>query len=292
MLYAFIRFVKMQFQRAENSLIQIILLNIVCFVGLLLLKTGLVMAGQEATYTALCRSLVLPGAWGTYLHQPWALLTHSWVHTSFLGTLWGLLLLHALGQVVVNILESRHFVALYLLGGLVGGLFFLLLYQVSPHFQGTSASLFGFSGSLYAVMAAAATLAPQLSFWILLLGPVKLKYIVGFLVLFSLFELSSTNPAASIAQLGGALLGYCYVRQVYGYSWLRRHWIRLWRTRGAWKVPYRKPGVVKQKLEVVKQKPEASVDQACLDRILAKVAASGYESLTPAEKQQLFEEGQ
>lgn len=276
----------MHFQRAENGLMQVILLNVLCFVGLLLLKTGLVMVGQEATYTALCRSLVLPGAWGTYLHQPWALLTHSWVHTSLLSTLWGLLLLHALGQVVVNLFGSRHFVALYLLGGLVGGLFFLLLYQVSPHFQGASASLFGFSGSLYAVMAAAATLAPQLSFLLLLLGPVKLKYIVGFLVLFSLVELSGTDPAASIAQLGGALLGYCYIKQVSGYSWLRQHWIRLWSARRAWKVTYRKPTAA------VKKKPEASVDQARLDRILAKVAASGYESLTPAEKQQLFEAGQ
>ena len=277
-------FVKNQFQRTENGLMQIILLNAFSFVGFLMLKTGLVLIGREETYMALCRFLVLPGSWSTYLHQPWALLTYCWVHTSFWGMLWGVLLLRTLGQVVVNLLGNRHLVAVYLLGGLVAGGFFLLLYQVSPHCQGTSTSLCGFSGSLYAVMAAAATLAPQLSFSLLLLGPVKLKYIAGFFVLLSLANLSGTAPAISIAELGGALLGYSYVKQLYGYPWLRQRWARLWGAGRTWKVTYRKPSAV--------EKPKGRVDQARLDHLLAKVADSGYESLTPAEKQQLFEAGQ
>jgi hypothetical protein len=40
-----------------------------------------------------------------------------------------------------------------------------------------------------------------------------------------------------------------------------------------------------------KQKYDALVDQASLDHILDKVAVSGYESLTLAEKQQLFNAG-
>ena len=286
MLNEFSQFIKAHFQRADNGLMQVILLNALSFVGLLLLKTVLIMAGHEAIYRALCHALTLPGSWATYWHQPWALLTHCWVHTSFFAMLWGLLLLYTLGQVVVNLVGSRHFIALYLLGGLVGGLLFLLLYHVSPHFQGTPASLLGFSGSLYAVMAAAATLAPQLPFSLLLLGPVKLKYIVGFLVLLALVDLSGTEPAASIAHLGGALLGYGYVKQLYGYPRLCQRWARLRGVRRALQVTYRKP------TSAVKDKPEASVDQARLDRILDKVAASGYASLTPAEKQQLFEAGQ
>ena len=285
MLNELSRLVKAHFQRADNGLMQVILLNVLSFVGLLLLKTVLVMAGHEATYRALGHALALPGSWATYWHQPWALLTHCWVHTSFLATLWGLLLLYTLGQVVVNLVGSRHFVALYLLGGLVGGLFFLLLYHVSPHFQGTSARLSGFSGSLYAIMAAAATLAPQLSFSLLLLGPVKLKYIVWFLVLLALIDLSGTEPAASIAHLGGALLGYGYVKQLYGYPRLCQRWARLRSARRTWKVTYRQP------TSAGKDKPKASVDQARIDCILDKVAASGYESLTPAEKKQLFEAG-
>ncbi len=265
---------------------QVLLLNALSFFALLLLKIVLVVAGYEAAYTALCQSLALPASWSAYLQQPWALLTHFWVHVSFFDTLWGLLLLHTLGQVVVHRLGSRHFVALYLLGGLAGGLLFLLLYNLAPYFQGTTVSLLGFSGSLYAVMVAAAMLAPQFSFSLFLLGPLRLKYIVGFLVLLALASLLGAEPAASIAHLGGALLGYVYVQWCEGDVWWRRYWARFRRPRKDLKVTYRNT------VSWVEKKHKAPVEEANLDHILDKVAASGYESLTSAEKQQLFNAGQ
>ncbi|MEM9416931.1 MAG: rhomboid family intramembrane serine protease [Bacteroidota bacterium] len=285
MISEFVQWIRSHFLPQEQGLVSLLLLVGGSFFSLRLLQIALLLAGQAQVYTALIQALSLPSPWGAYLHQPWSLLTHTWIHTSFTTTLWGLLLLYTLGRVVVNLLSSRHLVALYLLGGLVGGSFFLLLYQVSPHLQSTPTRLFGLGGSLYAVLAAAATLAPQLSFSFLLFGPIQLKHIVGFLVLLSLFDLSGTDPATSIAQLGGALLGYSYVKQVYGYAGLRQRWARFWRVRRAWKVTHRVPAAGPE------QKPEALVTQAQLDEILDKVAASGYESLTPTEKQQLFEAG-
>ena len=265
---------------------QIILLNAMSFVGLLLLKTVLVLVGGQATYAFLLQYLVLPSSWASYLQQPWTLLTYGWVHTSFFTTLWGFAILYTLGQIVVNLIGNRHFMALYLLGGLAGGGVFLLLYQLSPHLQDTSTLLFGFSGSLYAIVAAAATLAPQLSFSFLLLGAIRLKYIAGFLILFSLASLSGGAAADSAAQLGGALLGYLYVRQLYGYPRLRQYWRRLRGTQRKLKVSYRRPAGTD------KSHTEVSEDQASLDLILDKVAESGYASLSEAEKQQLFEAGQ
>ena len=284
MMSDLIYFVRTHFQRSENGLMQVLLLNALSFFALLLLKIVLVIGGYEAAYTALCHSLALPASWSSFLHRPWSLLTHFWVHVSFVPTLWGLLLLHTLGQVVVNRLGSRHFVTLYLLGGLAGGLLFLLLYNVAPHFQGTTASLLGFSGSLYAVMVAAATLAPQFSFSFFLLGPLRLKYIAGFLVLTVLLNLVGAEPAASIAHLGGVLLGYIYVKWCEGDAWWRQYWTRLKRPRKDLKVTYQSTGWVNDVYD-------APVDQASLDHILDKVASTGYESLTPAEKQQLFNAG-
>jgi membrane associated rhomboid family serine protease len=265
---------------------QILLLNTLSFLLLLLLRIVLVIGGYEAVYTALCQSLALPASWYAYLHQPWALLTHFWVHVSFFSTLCGLLLLYTLGQVVMSRLGSRHFVALYLLGGLVGGSLFLLLYNLAPHFRGTSANLLGFTGSLYAVMVAAATLAPQFSLSFFFLGPLRLKYIAGFLVLMVLLNLVGAEPAASIAQLGGALLGYVYVKQQSSDAWWRQLWARLRRPKKNLKVTY--PSTASS---VVNNVYDAPADKASLDHILDKVASSGYESLTPAEKQQLFNAG-
>jgi membrane associated rhomboid family serine protease len=279
-------FIKTHFQRSENGLMQVLLLNSLSFFALLLLKIVLVVAGYETAYTVLCQNLALPASWSSCLHQPWALLTHFWVHVSFFNTLWGLLLLHTLGQVVMSRLGSRHLVALYVLGGLAGGLLFLLLYNVAPHFQETPTSLLGFSGSLYAVIVAAATLAPQFSFSFFLLGLFRLKYIAGFLVLLALVNLVGAEPAASIAHLGGALLGYVYVKWCEGDAWWRQYWARLKRPRKNLKVTYRSA------VPWVKKEYNVRVEQVHLDHILDKVAVSGYESLTPAEKQQLFNAGQ
>lgn len=285
MISDFVYFVRTHFQRSQNGLMQVLLLNALSFLLLLLLKIVLVIGGYEMAYTALYQGLALPASWAVCLHQPWALLTHFWVHVSFFPTLCGLLLLHTLGQVIMNRLGSRHFVALYLLGGLAGGFLFLLLYNVAPHFQGTSASLLGFSGSLYAVMVAAATLAPQFSFSLFILGPLRLKYIVGFLVLVVLLNLVGAEPAASIAQLGGALLGYVYVKQQSSNAWWRQLWTRLKGPKKDLKVTYQSTA------SWVNDVYDVPVDKTSLDHILDKVAATGYESLTPAEKQQLFNAG-
>lgn len=286
MMNEFFRFARSQFQQAKNGLMQIILLNVLGFLSLLLLRTGLVLAGKQVAYTALLQSLVLPSSWTSYLQQPWTLLTYSWVPTSFFTMLWGLVVLYTLGQVVVNLAGNRHFMALYLLGSVCGGSFFLLLYYFSPPLQNSAVVLVGFSGSLYAIIVAAATLAPQLSFSFLLLGPIKLKYIASFLLLLSLVGLSDSEPADSIAQLGGALFGYFYVKQLYGYPRLRQYWRRLWGVKSKLKVSYR------QSSTKVKDHQKTVADQSHLEHILDKVAESGYESLSKAEKQQLFEAGQ
>lgn len=264
---------------------QVILLNVLSFLSLLVLKTGLVLVGEKAAYLALLQSLMLPSSWKLYLQQPWTLMTYGWVHTSFFATLWGLAILYTLGQIVVNLIGNRHFIVIYLLGGLAGGGGLLLLHHFSPHLQNTSTLLLGFPGSLYAIIVAAATLAPQLSFSFLLLGPIRLKYIVGFLLLLSFVNLSGAEPAEGVVQLGGALLGYFYVKQLYGYSRLRHYWRRLWGARRKMKVSYRQPHATR------KDQSKATVDQAHLDHILDKVAESGYTSLSEVEKQQLFEAG-
>ena len=283
MMSEFISLVGIHFQRSENGLMQVILLNVLSFLALLLLKIVLVIVGYEAAYTVLFRSLALPAEWSTFLRQPWALLTHFGMHISFFPTLWGILLLYTLGQVVVNRLGNRHFLAIYFLGGLAGGALFLLLYNVAPHFQDTDACLWGFAGSLYAVIVAAATLTPQPSFSLFLLALIKFKYIAGFLVLVALVNLVGAESAMSIAHLGGALLGYVYVKWHQSSAGWCQYWAR-----------FRRPGlrvIYRSTMSESKKEPEISVDHASLNHILDKVAISGYESLTPFEKQQLFNAG-
>lgn len=239
-MHVFLQYIKSHFQRSHNGLMQVILLHALCFSVLRLLKIGLTMAGHAVAYTTFFHYLALPAAWPTYLRHPWTLLTHLWWPMSFFSTLLNLGLLHTFGQVVMRCLGSRHFIALYLLGGLAGGSLFLLLCHVAPYFRGTATYLIGFSGSLYAVMVAAATLAPQRSLSLIFLGPFALKHLVGFLVLFALINLVGTESAANIARLGGALLGYIYAKGYYGGTWRRSDWVRCEKPSNNLKVTYRR----------------------------------------------------
>lgn len=246
------------------------------FLGLRLVQTGLVLAGQGAAYAALVQALSLPGTWGALLLQPWALITHAWVHTAFWHTAWGLLVLYTLGQVVVDRLSARHLWGLYVLGSVAGGLAYVLLHSLSPHWRGQAGWLSGFAGGLYGVMVAATTLSPRRPFYLLLWGPFKLWHLVGLLLLLEVSHL--TTSAASVAHLGGALWGYVYIRWLLGaYGWAST--ARWWRT----SLRVRRFGH--------RPRTKAAPQPAHIDALLDKVAASGYGSLTPDEQRQLFEAG-
>lgn len=281
-------FLKTHFQRPDNGLMQLILLNGLVFVGLLLVKTGLVLADYEGLYQVLFRYLTLPAAWEAFLQQPWSLFTYFWVHDAFFDVVWHLLFLYSFGQLFLHSRSSRSLMILYILGGLGGGVCFLLLYNLAPGFQSIYARLVGSAASLYAVMTGAATLLPHFYFQLLLVGRIKVKYVVGALLLLSCFELSQ-RQTVGIVNLSGSLIGYLYVRWLPQFEKLQKFLFRF------------SEGVRKNKpLQVTYRKNKSTVDtkdiktenQTVIDQILDKVAESGYESLTKEEKRQLFEAGQ
>ena len=274
-----------QFQKPENGPMQIILIHGLIFTALLFIKILLMLAGYEAYYQALYQRLSLPASWQVFLHQPWSIFTHFWIHDYFWSTLWSLFLLNVFGQLIMNILGSAHLVALYVLGGIAGGIAFLLLYNLSPTFRAVNPSLVGTTGSLYAVMAGAAVIAPHVS----LRGIIRIRYIVVGMLLLPFLELSNRQPATAIANLGGALLGYGYMQH-----------LRKLRKLGSFVASLYKP-LIRQRTHMVVTKPEATnltqaimeaTSQETVDAILEKISSSGYESLTQEEKQQLFHAGQ
>ena len=281
-----------QFQKSENGLMQIILINGLIFIALLLIKTVLILVGYETYYQALCHRLSLPASWKTFLHQPWSIFTHFWIQKYFWPTIWSLLLLHAFGKLIVSDLGSSCLVALYVLGGIVGGIAFLLLYNLSPAFQGTTRYLMGITGSLYAVMAGAAMVSPNLAVRLLFLGTIRIRHIVVGLLMLSFWELSSSQPAIGIANLGGALLGYGYVKHLSKLQKLGSFLAGLYESLMNMKKSTHKVADKSDEINSSTKAVTYTTSQEAVDAILDKIAASGYASLTQEEKQQLFYAGQ
>jgi hypothetical protein len=197
------------------------------------------------------------------------------------------------GQIIHEFIGNRRLIALYILGGLAGGIFFILMYNIIPQFSPLVSSnvLLGASGSVYAIVIGAATLSPNYQFNLILIGPVKIIYIALFYVLISFFEIAGTNPGGNLAHLGGSLMGYLFISQLRKGNDFGKPVNQALEWLSGLFAP--KPALKKTKGSAqtnVRSSSEPEDEE--IDLILDKISKSGYESLSKEEKQKLFQASQ
>ena len=105
-------------------------------------------------------ALSLAGIRAGYLWQP---LTYMFMHGSFPHLLFNMFTLYFLGPETERAMGSKHFLAMYLLSGLLGGLGWLWL-SPDPY-----AACVGASGAIFGILAAFATLFPRRELTLLIL---------------------------------------------------------------------------------------------------------------------------
>jgi hypothetical protein len=218
-----------------------------------------------------------------------------------------MLFLYWFGGLIAEFVGGSRVTNLFILGGLAGGILFMILFNTMPFFsQRLGTSLLGASGGVFAVVFGAATLLPDYEFRIFLIGYVKIKYIALFYLVLSFIQLGGINSGGNIAHLGGALMGYLYIRSLQRGTDLGA-WIQsvFGFFRSIFK-PEKKSVAPKRKFfseapvktpasnqGISQSKPsEFSVGQDEIDAILDKINRSGYESLSKEEKQKLFKASQ
>lgn len=297
---SFVEEFKHAFKRPDNGLMQLLVINLVIFVALLILEVVLTLSGFRSLYDAMVLQLMMPSDVATFFTRPWTLITYFFTHTGFFHILFNMLFLYWFGRLIAEYLGNRKVVSLYILGGIAGGLFFMLIYNILPYFQdrvATSAML-GASAGVFAVTVGAATLMPNYTFVLFLIGPVKIKYIAIFYVFVSFVQTIGNNAGGELAHLGGALVGYVFIRQLQGGTdWGRPVWAvldffkGLFSRRSRIKVTHSRRSSSRTSYspnagKTINITPRADQDE--IDAILDKISESGYESLTKEEKQKLF----
>jgi len=287
--------IRTAFTRQGNALNQLILINILVFVSLLLLEVILKLSNLGYYYEWIVSQLSLPSDPALFIRRPWTLFTYFFTHRGFLHIIFNMLNLYWFGQILREYLGDKKLVSLYILGGLAGGLLYLLVYNFVPFFiERGSAVMIGASASVLAVTVAAATLLPDYTFNLIFFGPVKIKWIALFLILLSISGAVGQNAGGNVAHLGGAILGYVFIRQLQRGNDLGRpihsFWsfiTNLFTRRPKMKVTYKNTGTTAA-YRTVPNKPS----QTEIDVILDKISQSGYESLSKEEKQKLFQASQ
>jgi membrane associated rhomboid family serine protease len=286
---------KNAFQRYNNGHVQLIIVNVVLFVAFGVLMVFSIIGGLEETFSLIHQQFQIPAQFSEFVTRPWTIITYMFMHdlTGILHILFNMLVLYWFGKLFVEYLGSDKLIALYLLGGIAGAVAYLLAYNTIPFFISQSGGgMVGASASINAIVVATAVLLPNYSFFLLLIGPVKIKYIAGIIVFLSFLGTVGTNAGGNIAHLGGALMGYVYMKQLQsGVNWggwitTTLDWFKdLFKEKRRVKVSYRKQAAPDPK---VRGGAKPSYTQEEIDRILDKISAGGYESLTKEEKEKLF----
>ncbi len=208
------------------------------------------------------------------------------------------------GSIVSDLIGDRRVLPLYLMGGLAGAVFYILsaqigILQLSSYALGASAAVMAMGG-------AALILAPDYRIHLLLLGAVKVKYIVLVLLLLDLTAIAGQyDSGGAIAHLAGFICGCIFVFQLRdGRDWaetINRFFSKLGNlfntTKNSRKKASRKkPGQMRATFVGAKgnnvSDTKSGSFQEKLDAILDKIKQTGYESLTQEEKDFLYEASQ
>lgn len=281
--------------RSDKMVTQLIALNVVIFLAINLIKLIFWLSGNGLDPYYYKDFLGVPSDLTTLLHQPWTLITFLFTQGEVMHILFNMLVLYWFGRILTEFLGNRKILPLYLLGGLCGGLLYILSYQLFPVFESAvpEARAWGASASVMAIMVAAATLVPDYSLMLIFFGPVKIKWIALFTVVLDLVSIPSSNAGGHIAHIGGALFGFVFIRQLQqgrdlssGINWCFDQVVNFFTPKQSLKVTYR----TKEKTGKKRQNKTARqpTSQEKLDAILDKIALSGYESLSKEEKEYLF----
>lgn len=241
-------------------------------------------------------------SWMAVPSNPEQLLTHFWTpitymffHEQFFHIFFNMLVLFWFGKIFTMYYSEKQLLSLYIFGGLIGALVYIVAYNVFPYYEAASyySMLMGASGSILAILVATAVRAPNMEMNMLLIGRIKLMWIAVITVLISFFGLTSENGGGEMAHLGGALAGYLFVvfekkgTDITAYiNKIVDFFVNLFRSRPKKKAPVYHA----QKMSPEEYNQKKARDEKEIDRILDKIKTSGYESLSAEEKRKLFEQ--
>ncbi len=235
--------------------------------------------------------LYLPAENSKLLRQPWAFITYMFLHNGFLHLLFNMVWLHFAGKIFLQYLSPKQLLSTYILGGISGGLLFIIAYNYIPALAiyTQNAQALGASAAVLAIIVAIATYTPNYSVRFPFIGIVKLKHIAIFSVALDVLSIPKGNAGGHIAHLGGALFGYLYIKQLQkgnDYSIGFTAWLNslsnLFKPKSKLKTVHKRPKTDKQ------FNTEKSAQQKAVDLVLEKISKSGYESLSKEEKATLF----
>jgi len=275
---------------AATTLYKLLSINIGLFLLLTILRTFLfIFSADLSSFNFLVEKLSMPSDLQQLLYQPWSLLTYMFLHVDIMHILFNMIILFWTGTLFSEYLGNEKLWTTYVLGAIAGAIAYLIAFNISPAFsaQVSYSHLMGASAGVIAVLVAIATLLPEYTVQLFIIGPVRLKYVALISILLYFISIPLGNAGGHIAHLGGALFGFIMIKQLKKGNDMTAWLSKLFKKRG-WK---------KSQMKIVRDRKFANDDnykdavltkQEAVDKVLDKINKSGFDSLSKEEKAILY----
>ena len=198
----------------------------------------------------------------------WQPVTYMFLHGGTWHILINMFILWMFGSELERTWGTKEFLKFYFVAGIGAG----LVNVVFSVFNSATwdIPIIGASGAIYGILVAYAMLFPNRLVYIYFLIPVKVKFLVIFLIAIEFLSTYRADGVAHFAHLGGALFGYLYLKRNI------RSKLRKW-----------SPAELIQRLKaekMAKKREEGDKIMDEVDSILDKINQVGYDNLTKREK--------
>ncbi len=196
----------------------------------------------------------------------WQPVTYMFLHGDFFHILMNMFMLWMFGTEIERMWGQKAFLQYYMICGIGAGLFNMLVAFNSAHFV-----VIGASGAVFGILVAYAMMFPDRKIYLYFAIPVPARMLILIYVVIELINgIAGSSGVAHFAHLGGALVGFLYLKKGWQLDSLTGKF-KSWNA--------------KRKMHVV-QEEEEELDRMrkLVDQILDKANEVGMENLTKDEK--------
>ena len=275
-------------------LTRIVLINLGVFLVIKIIGAFLFLFQQVEINNELLNLFALPADTAVLLKRPWTLISYMFLHYEFFHILFNMLWLFWFGKIFLEYLDQKKLLSAYVLGGISGGIFYILCYNLFPVFEAAvpQSIAMGASAAVLAVVATIAVYSPDYKIRLFFVGAVKIKYIALASIAIDILSIQSGNAGGHLAHLGGAMFGLLYGYQLRkgkdiasGFNRFMDKVFTIFKPRTKLHVKYKRPTKAETDIEYNGRKVG---EQSEIDKLLDKISKSGYSALTKEEKELLF----
>ena len=280
----------------SNALTWLIIINATIFIVINFLKIVYSLSDipDEFFYRQILNWFTLPASLESVSVKPWVIFSCFFTHLGTLSLISSLLWLWSFGYILQDLTGNQKLIPIYIYGGFVGAVFFLLTNNLVPVLAkniDSAAPMLGAGASIMAVAIATTTLSPDYRIFPLINGGVPLWVLTVVFVAVDFASIGRGSAATAFAHLAGGGVGFLFVKQLrVGKDW--GHWMLVfWNWLDDLFNPEKKHVPKKEKDHLfykTTDKPYTktpNLTQQKLDEILDKINKEGYHLLTNEEKE-------